>query len=205
MFSISSKNHKNSPSACVISVTGTHEGCGVTHFCMALANYLCSVCKKSVAIAELGRHSSLGFLDYNTSRRHKDGFCIKGIVFYQKASISTVSLLKAYGYDYIILDMGDNFDTLKNEFIMSSKRFIVCNLCDWKRHTAYTFLQNKCDTSLLKDSTLLYTFGTVQTAKVVSKQTGFRLYHIPFEENPLLIDSRNLVFYNNISKFVFAR
>lgn len=180
----------------IISIMGVCEGCGVTHTCVAIANYLVNVKGKRVALVELTSKKSLGYFAENGQRMDPlGGFFVKGICIYCGEEISLANIL-LQGYDYVILDMGSEIRNFLEEFLRSDLGIVVTNMSDWKKHMTYTFLSNFSEASA--NTIYLNVFGKDRKVRTSIEEIGKGYIQFPYELKPLCISSKNFVVYERI-------
>lgn len=182
----------------VIAVIGTKEGCGTTHFCISFANYLTNVKGKKVAVAEMGKRTSLGYLAKSGQVIENQGFVIKGITFFEGCNQERLTYILMKEYDFCILDITGNYEEYREEFLRSSLSVVVCSTCLWEIHITKAILSKIHEDEKIKKIVYLYFHGSKYQERKVSGLVESPFVKIPNEEDVFRISGDNFPFYKKI-------
>ena len=173
-----------------IGIIGAVSVCGTTTMVVAIANYLAGITRKKVAVYE--HNSKRTFL--RMSEWFGKGEIVKynGCVYYPKGSIQ-LSALYNEGYDIVIIDFGTEKTSI-NEFTRCTYRMVMGALEPWniKMYDEFCVMVEEISGS---DTWLWIINGDEKTVKKHKKKTGMHIYKRPFIDNPFIIDSGLVGFF----------
>lgn len=176
---------------------GSVKGAGCTHFAIALAQSVRMVYGKKTAIIELNGSNDFERIK-NEYVRHNikkdngetDVYDIHNVSYYKKIGHDRFFEIYGDSYEYIILDIGSNFQKQKEKIIISDiKCLIVCHT-PWKyedNNKAIEWFDNNLPN---EDFKCFNSFGVPYNKKI------FR--QVPVYANPFELDKKLFSFFIGI-------
>lgn len=169
-----------------IAVTGTDPGTGVSHLCLALANYLASRERVRVAYLEVGGCSGLlSLLERSGQPEEETGvYRYKGVVYYPAVSVPEAKDLLKLQEDYVILDIAEWSESLPDLLCRCDRRILLGSLKLWRREHYGRFIRDHIIKYMDKEQMEYFSFG------LEKKERAWFLshFHVPVHELPLLSD-----------------
>ena len=124
----------------IFGIAGSLEGLGVTHLCIALANYMASKKRKKTACLELSNTSAFEQLSrygmpsaLPTKTSAHRSFQIYDVDYYPQVQKDNLPVLINSGYEILILDLGLLHTDCLDELYRCDKKFILCSAAPWKQ------------------------------------------------------------------------
>ncbi len=169
-----------------------------------LANYLTAKNGKKVALVELDSEkkdfqkicSAYNNLDKNGNIFSK--FSLFGVDYYWNINKSNMGELYNYGYDYVIFDMGNDYEENRDELLRCTKKLIVGSMQEWKRADFINLVENTNDETDNSDWIYLLLYAKSKEMKRLRKMYKIDIVQIPWEPDPFLIHSSNFDFFSKI-------
>lgn len=181
----------------IIAIGGLEHNCGTSCVCLAISNFLENKLRKKTAYIELNPTNQIASL---SKEKKEASFRYLGIYMFPKASLSTLPHILQMHFDYFVLDFGIlNPYTLK-EFNRCNKKFLVMDLCLWKKRKNQEKLEQfiKENTLELEHVILLMNHltkesTTLRFSKLFSKQIS-----LPYIKNPFQLTPDDFKFYEKL-------
>lgn len=167
-----------------------------------LANYITSKMKKTTAIVEAGNgrkdFAKIHKACYGVNKDFGIKFELFGVSYYYNINSLLLSEIYNLGYEYIILDFGNDYECAKEELLRCGIKIITGSLNEWKIESFKGLMEKSC--SELSKSRWIYTalFGNDKDTKKIKKTYNITLLSTPFEPDPFLIHSSSFEFFSKI-------
>ncbi|MBE5925939.1 MAG: CpsD/CapB family tyrosine-protein kinase [Lachnospiraceae bacterium] len=195
IFSGNKQNlHKNPK---IIAVMGSVKGAGCTHFAIALAKSIRMIYGKKTAIIELNGSGDFERIknEYVRSNIKKnscetDMYDIHNVSFYKRISHDRFFEIYGDAYEYIILDIGENFQKQKDKIILSDIKCLIACHTPWKYEDNNKAIKWFDDNLPNKDFKCFNCFGVTHNKKI------FR--QVPSYASPFELDKNVLSFFIGI-------
>ena len=192
----------------VIGIAGTLEGLGVTHLCIALANYLASKKRKKTACLELSNSSAFSqlreygmpaLLPVKTSAHRS--FQIYDVDYYPNVQKAELPALINTGYEVLILDFGLLHTDCLDELYRCDKKFILCSVAPWKQQDMFSRLTLYPQIKKMEYLFYMIAYGTRQDVCEIAKKLAVsrnQLHAVPFLQNPFHIEQEQFSFFEKL-------
>ncbi len=175
----------------IIAVAGSGRRRGATHTSIVLANFLRKR-KFMVAIVEMS--AAKAFRDIAEEQKAKifdeSYFKLQGIDYYPECDEEKLLAITGKAYNFIVLDMGNYFETDKIMFNKSDVRIMVSGSKPWEIYELNTVFTQQSEV-VLKDYHFCFTFAhdTQLQRDIVESMKPFEHIYFPeYLENPLESD-----------------
>lgn len=199
------KRKENHTQLEIIGVLASARGIGGTHLSIMLANYLTAKKGKKVALVELdaAKEDFRKICDaYKYFCKNKEtAFCFNlcDVDYYSNINKTFLGELYNYGYDYIIMDMGNNYEKNREDLLRCTKKIIVGSMQEWKIK-AFVDIVEKTSAGVFKGEwKYLLLYGKDKEIKSLQKKYKINISQIPWEPDPFLIHSSNFDFFKELS------
>lgn len=163
------------------------RGTGTTHVSLTLANYLCSKMGMKTAYIELNATNQIRALN---KKQGTQVFSYRGIDIFPNTSVTSLSEILGFNYQYFILDMGVLNTHTTQEFLRCDKPLLVCSPSKWKlphaKEKIETLFSNQ---NIQQRVTLVMNFREESNFSCFSNM--HRQVSFPYLENPFQINSRH--------------
>lgn len=189
-----------------VGILGCEPGAGVTHLCIALANYCASKLQKTTACLELCSPGELSALspEHNPAAVQKNGICdtgfsIYGVDYYPAVQPDLIPTLFNTDYCYLILDMGYADRADWNEFLRCDRKLIVGSLAPWKTY-CYESLFCNYSASLKNNRSFVYLVQTGDKWDIAefAEKHRIAMKTVPFISNPFQIEKERFLFLQEL-------
>ena len=186
----------------IIGITQTAHGLGVTHLCIALANFMASKQKKKTACLELSTSDAFSQL-YSMPKDASmpSYFQIHDVDYYPNVQKTDIPMLINSGYEILILDFGILTDTCLDELLRCDRKLLLCSNAPWRKAELSSCLSSY--PQLRKMEFLLFMIkygnhiGIAKFAWEFSIPYGqFRI--VPFLQNPFHIEKEWFTFFDSL-------
>lgn len=168
----------------------------MTHLAIALANYIDGWLHAQTALVEFGDRDTLGRL---SSAGDRESFAINGVDYFPAASTRDIGVIFNMGYEYIIIDLGRDSRSAREELLRCNGKLIVGSLCPWRRASYYEFIGRIQKNMGELD---LYTFLALFEDKIEIKRCRrtFKVQakSIPFIADPFCIKEQETPFLHSL-------
>lgn len=181
-----------------LGVLGAEAGCGVTHFCILLANYLKAVYGKKIAVVELdfGKNDFLEIQKIYEGTWTREGlpreFDIFGVSYHRNASLEELAIIFNKKYDCIILDFGSLEESNTQEWLKCSRKLLCVNLCHWKNARMIVKMEAISQMTGSEQFYYMGQFSTREETKRMRREGYKKFYSIPFEPDPFSLHLEQL-------------
>lgn len=164
-----------------------------------LANYLANGLGKKVAVIELNTNKDFMRIRHQSHLIYHDTewFTYCGIDFYQNGTSVTVQQLNKKEYDYLIMDMGNQYSEYENELAGNSQKIIVADMELWKIGKLYHYLSVEDRDRTDSDTYVSVTYQS-QLAKKLKREFKVEIQQVPLERNPFAIRGENLTWFQRL-------
>lgn len=176
----------------VIGLIGTHNGAGVTHLGILLANYLSECLGQKTAFVECSPKNDLQyveryFFDQSEDLYNHDYFIIRRVTFYKNRNLHGLPEIVGDKYDCVILDLGTDMVKNKSEFLRCDKKIVISSLAVWKMHELERFVSNNAHVKNSKQWIYAIPFSQSKPLKEGIKKLQRKIYGIPYEPDPFIL------------------
>lgn len=163
---------------------------------VALANYAASGLDEKTAYVELSGHGELknwkeaGIAGY---------FSDQEVCFYPDFSREKIPLLLNYGYETVILDFGEAYESYREEILRCHRKIFLLNLNPWQKSAA----EKMVDTVQGENWGNIHPYyasvhaGTTEK-KAVETEFGIHIDEIPVIQNPRCVEAELFSCMNQI-------
>ena len=142
--------------ACIVSITGSSPGVGVTHHVISIANYI-SKKRYKVAVADFtASEDYLSIANVLYKGVDTDSFFHQAVNYYPQCSLLSLEKL-ANEYDYVILDHGVFSSKEHSLFYRSDKQIICTDGKIWNMESLKSIFEN-VPRMILENMTFLFNF-----------------------------------------------
>ena len=177
-----------------VGILGVQQGVGVTHLCTAMTHYCSEHLKVKTALVELsGHHEIEGIEEYHRSK------CFRPVKahYYVNTRCDDMPGIINSGYEQYIVDAGNDYYRVRQEFLRCNQKIIVASLSPWKRRELEDFMSDMYRRKELEEGVVfLSLYG-----KKKDKIEFHKRYHIPIFSYPYIEDP----FYLKESEARFLR
>lgn len=191
-----------------IGIAGTTEGIGVTHLCIALANYMSSKQHKKTACLELSDSTAFTQLkdcplvhtlpEKISAHRY---FQIHDVDYYPKVQMGDIPLLVNSGYEILILDFGALCSDTLGELFRCDRKFLLCSNAPWRKSELASCISTYPQIRQMEFLLFMINYGNrLDMAKFAwdySISYG-QLRTVPFISNPFHIEKEWFSFFEKL-------
>lgn len=175
---------------------GYEHGMGVTHLSIALACYTSRWLHARTAVVEYGERDTLVRLsDLGVA----EGFRRGGVDYFPAATLRDIGFIYNMDYEYIILDLGCDSRSAREELMRCSRKLIAGSLCPWRKRAYYDYIQRLTESTGNSD---IFTFLALFEDKIEIKRCRrackVRVKSVPFMENPFCVGKRETSFLHSL-------
>lgn len=195
---------KNRAETKVIGVIGAGHNTGVTHTSVMLSVFLGAVAGMRTALAEYNDSRCLrqaGIILKNNFRS-KYAMIKKTVSIYGSGECDIADIISA-GYDYVVIDFGNDWKEASSQFLMCSTRIVVGSTTWWKMQEFVGFLAETEGERSRKNWTFLSAFSIREGIRYLKKEFGISVRTIPFLADPMCLDEKSLEFFHELSSGLF--
>lgn len=192
----------------IIGVAGTAHGLGVTHLCIALANYSASKKRKKTACLELQNTTAFKELEENgipyflpAAKSAHHFFQIYDVDYYPTVSKEQIPILKNAGYEVLILDFGLLTPDSLDEFYRCDKKLLLGSPACWRIKEIEMFFSSYPQIKNLESLFLMISYGTKTTILRIGKKLSIpyrQLRSVPFLTDPFHIKKEQFSFFEDL-------
>ena len=169
----------------VIAVVGSVKGAGCTQFSIALAETIRILYGKRTAVIELNGSNDFEKIEKQYARRsinkknnETEMYDIHNVSYYKRVSQKKFFEIYAGTYQYIVLDIGTNFQKQKEMIIISDKKCLITCHSPWKYEENLKSIE-WLDENLQKERFECFSSFGVPCNKKIFRQVP--IYATPFE------------------------
>lgn len=173
--------HKGKKPVVTIGIMGQDAGMGATHLAIALSCYLAGHLKQRTALAELGTGGAFRQL---SPSGNEDSFSRNKVDWYPSLSPQELGWVYNQGYSYVILDLGSDSQTGRQELARCHQRIIIGSLKPWRQERYYSYIERMQQEMGEID---MYTFVALFGDKIEIKQCR-RTFKVPVKAMPFVAD-----------------
>ena len=172
-----------------IALLGTKSGVGVTHTAIMLSHFLSK--NKKVALLELNSNNSFKELEQiiNGKNSVDDFFTYNKVDYYGSVNFTEFNKYHRDRYCYIIIDFGcyENLYDI-DEYIRADNKLVIAHGIDWKIGETIRFYNNTRKYDPNCKWNYLIPFLLKKDIKDISNEINNKIYTIPFNKNPFVIN-----------------
>lgn len=125
---------RTSEASQIIGIIGAGRGMGTTHFCILMANYLCSGCGYRTSVLEWNSHGD--FESFGSActgaGRQENIYQIQEIDFYPEADGFCLAECLRNRYQKILIDFGTIQELKSAELLRCHKVFLIISFSEWQ-------------------------------------------------------------------------
>ncbi len=172
----------------------------MTHFALALSNYISGKLGKRTAFVELAASSQI--LALSSGRNREKSFVYHDISFFPCTNLTSLREILELDFDYFVLDFGVLNSYSFGEFLRYENRFLVCSLSKWKRERSLETLKKFASTNknILECFKILSLSIDKKSTLQLSRHIKLYLCPLPFLPNPFLLPANLFTFFNRTLK-----
>lgn len=198
---------KNAKEHLIIGIAGTAAGLGVTHLCIALANYTASKQRKKTACLELAATKSFEQLGlcHLVHKEVKDAahhyFKIHDVDYYPNIQKEDLPLLTNSGYEILILDFGTLNNTCLDELFRCDRKFLLCSSAPWRKSELSSCLSSFGVINKMEFLLYLIKYGNKLDLARLALDCSIpyeQLHIVPFLQNPFHIEKEWFLFFEKL-------
>ena len=179
----------------VVGVMGQEAGLGVTHLSIAMANYMAGYLKANVALVEFGERGTLAALFEEADEE----VYLDGVTYFPNVLAQDLGYIYNMDFDYVILDLGRDSRSAREELLRCTDKLIVGSLCPWRKKRYYEFIkQIQEHMGNLERFTFLALFEDKIEIKRCRRTFGVRVQHIPYIANPFYVKEKEVPFLHSL-------
>lgn len=166
----------------IIGVQGVSRGCGVTHMCLTMANYMAHVLgRKTLYVEQNGSGQISGIIQKENLRG--DCICYHGIWITMEEKDWEPGQVLQQGFETVIFDFGYQRKGNPKATAYCSRHFLIADGAAWKQDRLAQWFEENERTALLQyDYLILYADKKILNSFHRNYQMGFE--SIPFQQNP---------------------
>lgn len=184
----------------IIGIAGTAQGLGVTHLCIALANYMASKRRKRTACLELSTSASFEQLMPDEASAHRY-FSIHDVDYYPNVQKDDIPQLVNSGYEILILDFGPLCPDCLDELFRCDRKFLLCSSAPWRKSELSACISSYPQIKKMEFLLFMINYGNkLDMAKMTldfSIPYG-QLRTVPFLSNPFHIEKEWFPFFEKL-------
>ncbi len=173
----------------MITIASVEANVGATHLGIMLAGMLTKA-RYRVGIMECNRLKDFVQIekayegeDFDDSQT--DSFKVKGVMYHKDIAPTMLTQMYQYPYDYIICDIGHEFEDYREEILRADIGLFVGQYNDWKRGRYMEFVKDY-RTLLTTRSKLLVRDGIREEVLDLKRYSGITTYPIPVQKDPFV-------------------
>lgn len=175
---------------------GYEPGLGVTHLSVALANYTARWLHARTALVEWGDRCTLREL---SEKGVEERFRINGVDYHMSVGTGNMGIIYNMDYEYLILDLGTDSRSAREELMRCDGKLIVGSLCPWRRAAYYDYIRRLHENMGNLD---MYTFLALFEDKIEIKRCRrtfkAQVKSIPFIADPFCISEKEIPFLHSL-------
>ena len=184
----------------ILGIAGTSKGLGVTHLCIALANYLSSKRHFKTACLELSGSSSFEELMPVKTSAHRY-FTIHGVDYYPNTHKEDLPLLANSGYEILILDFGTLSADILDELFRCDKKFLLCSSAAWRKSELSSCILTYPQIRKMESLLFMINYGNKLDMPKIALECSIpygQLRTVPFLSNPFHIKKEWFSFFEKL-------
>lgn len=189
------------PTSGTIGVCGVAANAGVTHLCIALANFLCSKFYSNTAYLELnGSHEICALAGKQNPNKP---FTHQRITYYPNLTLAQLPVILSKRYKHYVLDFGRPNQYTIQAFLRCDIRLVIGPVSPWKQAQYQKFVQETFHISAKEE--VCYIGGYlgccmehIKDSGQFLRNYGISVIPVPFLPNPFRIASKDFAFFEKI-------
>lgn len=193
---------KKTKTRVVIGLIGTHRGVGVTHVGIMLSQYISEELSGKTAFLECNKNNDFRYIQmaYEDIKEPnlKKMFMIYNVTYYMNVRVHELTELLNQDFEYIVLDLGSDFQVNKEEFLRSDIKFVIGSLIEWKRDRFMEFLESNQKLHRGEQWKYLVVFGLAKEIRQLKKRWNYNINSIPFEADPFILSKNSIKLFQKI-------
>lgn len=180
-----------------IAVLGVGPGCGTTHLALTAASCLASGRGRKTACVELGAMGAFAALEryFFGSEGRDQEFTISGLTYVKDAASADWVQVINMDYDYVVTDMGWDYERVRLDFLRCKKKIILTVLDPWREEEFERFMESAAFESGYREWRYCYTFGRAEAVRRMERRYGVTLWPVPFRADALRLTHREWEFF----------
>ena len=188
----------------VIGIIGAGCHTGVTHTAVMMSVFLGAVAGMQTALSEYNDSGCFrqARIILKNNFRNKYASVTKIISFYGSGERDIADIISA-GYDYVVIDFGNDWDKAASQFLMCSTKIVVGSTTWWKIHEFVGFLVDTEKERSRKNWIFLSPFSIKEGIKYLRKEFKINVHTVPFLADPTCLDENSLDFFHSIIPGIF--
>lgn len=185
-----------------VGIIGSSGGVGTTHLAIMLGSFLSSKERKNTALIELNHNGAFSEVKelYGDRKVNSDGvsvdFRLNGVDYYPRQSENQLAAIFQKGYDYIILDLGSEWELNKNELLRCNIGCVVGSLSEWKIFQFERCINILEQLEVREDFRFVTAFGLQRLKKSIEKKYHIHVDTVPFEPTPFVLHKETFAFFD---------
>ena len=169
---------------------------GVTHLSIALACYTSNWLHARTAVVEYGERDTLAGL---SDTGVEESFRLGGVDYFPAATSRDLGFIYNMDYEYIILDLGCDSRSAREELMRCSRKLVAGSLCPWRKRAYYDYIQRLVkNTGNLEIFTFFGLFEDKMEIKRCRRACKVQVKSVPFMEDPFCVSKRETSFLHSL-------
>lgn len=171
------------------------NGCGATHFVVALANYFRSALGRKTAVIELSAQGDLESLVKREADQKQELF---GVHYYTGVCMGRIPDILNGDGEVFIMDLGTDFRTVREEFLRCDRKIVLGSLSLWQIASYEQYFSHIIAGEQYKEWKFLALSADRRSRKAMQKKYGIYMKAVPYMENPFLLKKEDIKFLQRI-------
>ena len=169
-----------------ICVVGVSRKSGVTHLCLGLTNFLCSVLGQKVIYVELAKESQLLSVVGRKQVMIGDiaGYEHMGVRYILSEDVATIRKLMNKEKAWFVVDMEALKDETQTIFANCDNRIIIGSLSPWCKRETYSFFINNILVENTNEMVFLIKNNTKKEENLFAKSFQIKTKELPVFKDP---------------------
>lgn len=190
------KLQKGKQPVITIGIMGQDAGMGVTHLSIALACYLAGALGQRTALVELGAGGALRQL---SPLGNEDSFQRNRVVWYPSIEPQELGWVYNQDYSYIVLDLGADSQTARQELARCHQRIITGSLSPWRKERYYSYIERmQYEMGEIDMYTFVALFGDRIEIKQCCRTFKVPVKAVPFVADPFHVKKETYPFFHSL-------
>ena len=177
-----------------IGLAGLAPGCGTTHICVALSNYLSEAEKRKVCLFEQSRHDDLKYLTASLGSGIDDPyFTYHRVTYFPSFGGSLSEYASDLDCDCMVFDFGNDLHSALGKLMLCDIKIIVGTDAYWRQKDYEPFEAFTSEYASLSSWRLFINLGDAKRIKEKDR-FGITVCCFPFEPDPVYPGKETITF-----------
>lgn len=121
-----------------------------------------------------------------------------GVHYFTDIYVGKMPEIMNSGYEAFVLDLGVDYDTVREEFLRCDRKIVVGSISPWKISAYEHFLKDVIALENYGSWEFLVLFANLLDKKSIQKRYGVHMLSVPWIGNPFCLDHKDMVFLQKI-------